>query len=210
VQATGSIGLFKIISEGGIAAGIRRLEALTARAALDRFRAHEHTLEFIHVQHKVLPQDLPSFLDKMHGTLRELQRQIGDLKLQNARADLAGLLANSRLIGGIKVIAHVLPEIERASMRSLADELKNRLGTGVVVLGSPQEDKVALVVMVSADLAKRLPAGKIVKELAPLVGGSGGGKPELAEAGGKDSAKLADAIERSYAIVQELLGDNAK
>jgi alanyl-tRNA synthetase len=210
VQATGSIGLFKIISEGGIAAGIRRLEALTARAALDRFRAHERTFEFIQIQHKVLAQDLPSFLDKMHGNLRELQRQIGDLKLQNARADLAGLLANSRLVGGIKVFAHVLPEIERASMRSLADELKNRLGTGVVILGAPQEDKVALVVMVSADLAKRLPAGKIVRELAPLVGGSGGGKPELAEAGGKDSARLADAIERSYAIVRELLGDNAK
>jgi alanyl-tRNA synthetase len=210
VQATGSIGLFKIIAEGGIAAGIRRLEALTARAALDRFRAHERTLEFIHVQHKVLPQEIPSLLDKLHGGIRELQREIGDLRLQNARANLAGLLANSRSVGGIKVFAHILPEIERASMRSLADELRNRLGTGVVILGAPQEDKVALVVMVSADLAKRLPAGKIAKELAPLVGGSGGGKPELAEAGGKDSAKLADAIERSYAIVQELLGDNAQ
>jgi alanyl-tRNA synthetase len=146
----------------------------------------------------------------MHGSLRELQRQIGDLKLQNARAELLGLLANSRSVGGIKVFAHVLPEIERASMRSLADELKNRLGTGVVILGAPQEDKVALVVMVSADLAKRLPAGRIVKELAPLVGGSGGGKPELAEAGGKDSARLADAIERSYAVIQALLDDNAK
>jgi alanyl-tRNA synthetase len=129
------------------------------------------------------------------------------LKLQKARADLANLLPESRVVGGIKVFARAIPEIDRASMRSLADELKNRLGTGVVILGAPQEDKVALIVMVSTDLAKRLPAGKIVKELAPLVGGSGGGKPELAEAGGKDSAGLADAIEQSYVIVRRLLGD---
>jgi len=210
VHATGSIGIFKIISEAGIAAGIRRVEAITARAALDRFRSHERMLDAIHVQHKVLPDNIPLVMDKMQSHIRVLQRQIADLKLQNARTNLLDLLATSRLIDGIKVFAHVLPEIERTAMRSLADELKNRLGTGVVVLGAPQEDKVALIVMVSADLSKRLPAGRIAKELAPLVGGSGGGKAELAEAGGKDSAKLADAIERSYAIVRKLLGDKAK
>jgi len=210
VHATGAIGLFKIISESGIAAGIRRVEAITARAALDRFRSHERVLEAIHVQHKISRDNILSLLDKLHSSNRVLQQQIADLKLQNARANLMDQLAHSRLIAGIRVFAHVLPEIERSAMRSLADELKNRLGTGIVVLGAPQEDKVALIVMVSADLAKRLPAGRIAKELAPLVGGSGGGKAELAEAGGKDSAKLADAIERSYAIVQRLLRDNAK
>jgi alanyl-tRNA synthetase len=210
VHATGSIGLFKIISEAGIAAGIRRVEAITARAALDRFRSHERVLEAIQVQHNISQDNIPLLMDNMHSHIRQLQRQVADLKLQSARADLMGLLATSRLISGIKVFAHVLPEIERSAMRSLADELKNKLGTGVVVLGAPQEDKVALIVMVSTDLAKRLPAGRIAKELAPLVGGSGGGKAELAEAGGKDSAKLADAIERSYAIVQRLLGDKAK
>jgi len=209
VRATGDIGLFKIVSETGIAAGIRRVEAITARAALERFRTDERILESIHVEHKVTPDNISSLLDKMHGNIRALQRQIADLKLQNARADLMNLLASSRQIAGIKVFAHVLPEIERQAMRSLADELKNKLGTGIVVLGAPQEGKAALIVMVSADLCKRIPAGSIAKELAQVVGGSGGGKAELAEAGGKDSAKLADAIERSYAIVQRLLGDTA-
>ena len=90
-------------------------------------------------------------------------------------------------------------------MRAFADELKDRIGSGVIILGAPQENKVALVVMVTRDLAQRLPAGKIIREIAPIVGGSGGGKPELAEAGGKDCSRLADAIERSYAIVEELL-----
>jgi alanyl-tRNA synthetase len=92
-------------------------------------------------------------------------------------------------------------------MRSLADELRNKLGEGVVVLGTPQDRKAALLVMVSSDLSRRLPAGRIVKEIAPLVGGSGGGKPELAEAGGKDSSRLADAIERSYTVIEGLLAD---
>jgi alanyl-tRNA synthetase len=209
VQATGAIGIFKIVTEGGIAAGVRRLEALTARAALDRFRVDERTLEYIQVQHKVLPSELPLFLDKIQSNLRDLQRQIGELRLRNARGHIVSLLAQAREIAGVRVLAQVLPELDRASMRALADELRSKLGSGVVVLGAPQEDKVALVLMVSTEYSKRIPAGKIIKEIAPLVGGAGGGKPELAEAGGKDSAKLADAIERSYAIIQALLEKNA-
>ena len=98
-----------------------------------------------------------------------------------------------------------MPSTDRASLRNLADELKRKLGSGVVILGAPQGGKVALVVMVTGDICKRLPAGNIIKQIAPLVGGAGGGKPELAEAGGKDSSKLADAIEKSYSIVASLL-----
>jgi alanyl-tRNA synthetase len=206
VPATGTIGLFKIVSEGGISAGVRRVEGVTGRAALERFRADEQLLDSIQTEHKVLPRDLPSFLDKLHAQLRDLQRQAGELKLQNARSNISGLLSKTRDIQGIKVLSQVLPEVDRASLRSLADDLKHKLGSGIVILGTPLEGKVALVVMVTSDLAGRIPAGKIIKEIAPLVGGSGGGKPELAEAGGKDSSKLADAVERSYAIVQALLG----
>lgn len=203
--STGTIGLFKIVGESGISAGVRRVEALTGRVALNRFRADEQVLDYVQVQHKVLSADLPSFLDKMHDDIRNLQRRVGELKLENVRSDISGLLAQAREIHGIRVLAHLLPEVDRVAMRSLADEIKHKLGSGVVILGTPQDGKAALVIMVTSDLAQRLPAGRIIRELAPLVGGSGGGKAELAEAGGKDSSMLADAIEKSYSIVEALL-----
>jgi alanyl-tRNA synthetase len=134
-----------------------------------------------------------------------MQRQILDLKAQSARSNISGMLARTKEIHGIKVIAETLPSTDRASLRSLADELKQKLGSGVIILGTPQDDKVALVVMVTADLCQRIPAGQIIKQIAPLVGGAGGGKPELAEAGGKDSSRLPDAIKHSYAIIESLL-----
>ena len=205
VPATGAIGLFKIVSESGISAGVRRLEAITGKAALKRFRDDEQLLDYLNVQHKVLARDLPSYIDKLNSRIRELQRQAAELKFQSARANIAGLLSEARVISGVRVLAHLIPEVDRAAMRALADELKQKLQSGVVILGSPQDDKAALVVMVTADLSRRLPASRIIKEIAPLIGGSGGGKPELAEAGGKDSLGLADALQRGYSIVQALL-----
>ncbi len=205
VPATGTIGVFKIISEGGISAGVRRLEALTGPGALARFRADEEVLDYVKSEYKVSREDLPATLGKLQSQIRELQRQMADLKTQHARSNLMEILAQTRDIHGVKVLAHALPETDRVSLRSLADELRAKLGSGVVILGTPQDGKVALVVMVTNDLCRRVPAGKIIKEIAPLVGGAGGGKPELAEAGGKDSAKLADAIERSYSIVESML-----
>jgi alanyl-tRNA synthetase len=205
VTATGTIGIFKIISEGGIAAGIRRLEALTGPGALRRFREDEDTLAYVQSEFKISRQELPAALEKFHGQIRELQKQIAELKIQHARSNLSAILSETREIHGVKVVAHALPQTDRASLRTIADELKSRLGSGVVILGTPQDGKVALVVMVTSDLCRRVPAGRIIKEIAPLVGGSGGGKPELAEAGGKDSAGLADAIERSYSILESLL-----
>jgi alanyl-tRNA synthetase len=117
------------------------------------------------------------------------------------------MLAKVKEIEGIKVLADTLPATDRASLRNLADELKQKLGSGIVVLGTPQDGKVALVVMVTGDICKRVPAGQIIKQIAPIVGGAGGGKPELAEAGGKDSSKLADAISRSYSVIESILGN---
>jgi alanyl-tRNA synthetase len=205
VTATGAIGAFKIVSEGGISAGVRRIEALTGSSALARFRSDESLLEFIQSEYKISRTEIPSLIEKLQAQLKDLQKQVGELKIQNARSAIGEILAHSRSIKGVRVLAHRLPEIDRASMRSLADELRHKLGSGVVVLGTPQDGKVALVVMVTEDLCRRLPAGKIIKEIAPLVGGTGGGKAELAEAGGKDSSKLADALERSYGIIEELL-----
>jgi alanyl-tRNA synthetase len=209
VGSTGTIGLCKIMGEMGIAAGIRRMEAITGRAALERFRADERTLEYVQNQHNVSARDLASFLDKLNSQIRDLQKQVAELKLQGARANVAGMLARAREVRGVKVIAEVVPAVDRPAMRVLADELRDKLGSGVVVLGTPIEGKAALVAMVSKDLSRKLHAGKIIAKIAPRVGGSGGGKPELAEAGGKDSGGLADAIEESYSVVETLLGSNA-
>ncbi len=205
VEATGAIGAFKITSEGGISAGVRRIEGVTGPGALGRFRADEKLLEHIQAEYRVPRQDLPALIEKLHGQVRELQRQVSDLKTQSARSAIGMILEDAREVHGVTVLAHRLPEMDRASMRTLADELRQKLGSGVVILGTPQDGKAALVVMVTDDLCRKVPAGKIIKALAPIIGGAGGGKAELAEAGGKDSSKLADAIERSYSIVESLL-----
>jgi alanyl-tRNA synthetase len=205
VPATGTIGLFKIVSEAGIAAGVRRLEAVTGAGALFRFRSDEQLLDTIQEDFRIGRSEIPALLEKMQVQIRDLQRQIGQLKVQVARANLGDVLAQARQIKGVRVLASVLPGTDRTALREIADDLKGRLGSGIIVLGTSLEGKVALIAMVTEDLARRAPAGKIIKGIAPIVGGSGGGKPELAEAGGKDSSGLADAIERTYAIVEALL-----
>jgi alanyl-tRNA synthetase len=206
VHATGSIGSFKIIAESGISAGVRRIEAITGAGALGRFRQAEKLLDNLQFQYKIARAELPGYLEKLNTQVRDLQRQINDLKSRNARSSIGEILSSARTVAGARVIACQVPEMDRPAMRSLADELRQKLGSGVVIIGSPAEEKVAIVVMVSEDLCGKIPAGKIIKQIAPLVGGSGGGKAELAEAGGKDSSKLADALERSYNIISSMLG----
>ena len=205
IGATGVIGLFKIVSEGGIAAGIRRIEAVTGPASLARFRFNEQILDSIQAENKVSPQEIPAFIEKLQEKIRDLQRQILEIRAQNARSNISSILAKTREVYGIKVLADVVPPTDRTSLRNLADELKRKLGTGVVILATAQDGKVALVAMVTRDISKRISAGQLIKLIAPIVGGAGGGKPELAEAGGKDSSKLADAIEQSYVMAESLL-----
>jgi alanyl-tRNA synthetase len=206
VSATGTIGLFKITGEEGISAGIRRIEAITGPAALERFRADEKILDLIQSDHKIARREIPAWMERTQTQVRDLQRQILALKAQSARASIGDMLARTKEVRGVKVVAELLPAINRAGLRDVADEIKQKIGSGVVVLGAPQEDKAALVVMVTKDICKRLPAGQIIKQIAPIVGGAGGGKPELAEAGGKDSSRLADAIKHSYSVIESLLG----
>jgi alanyl-tRNA synthetase len=205
VPSTGVLGLFKIVNESGISAGVRRIEALTGPASLFRFRHDEIILDTIQAENKIARQEIPTLIEKLQGQVRDLQRQILDLRTQSARSNIGSMMTKVREIRGIKVLADTLPDTNRASLRNLADELKQKLGSGVVVLGTSEEGKVALVVMVSSDICKKVPAGQIIKLIAPIVGGAGGGKPELAEAGGKDPSKLADAIEYSYSAVESLL-----
>jgi alanyl-tRNA synthetase len=204
--ATGAIGLFKIVGESGISAGIRRIEAITGAASLDRFRADEDLLDEIQQEYKVARHEIAAMIEKLQKQTRDLERQTLDLKAQSARAGLGDILSCAREIGGVKVLAAAVPAMDRSGLRNLADELKQKIGSGVILLGSPQEEgKVALVAMVTPDVCKKAPAGQIVKQIAPLVGGAGGGKPELAEAGGKDASRLSEAIDQSYGIIEKLL-----
>ena len=198
--------VFKIISEGGISAGIRRIEALTGPAAFERFRSSDRILDNIHADHKISRNEIDAFINKLQGNIRELQRQNLELKASSARANITEMLDSVRDIRGVKVLSALVPSIDRAGLRNLADELKQKLGSGIVILGTDQDGKAALVVMATADISKKAPAGQIIKKIAPMVKGGGGGKPELAEAGGKDSSKLADAIEYGYSVVEELMG----
>jgi alanyl-tRNA synthetase len=205
VPATGAIGMFKVVSEGGISAGIRRIEALTGPAALGRFRSNEQILDQIQIEYKVARQEIPTLIQKIQGQIRDLQKQVSDLNIRLARGNITDMLARTKEVCGIKVLAEIVATTDRASLRMLADELKQKLGSGVVILGTRHDNKVALVVMVTPDICQRVPACQIIKEIAPLVGGAGGGKPELAEAGGKDYSKLADAINCGFSIVQDQL-----
>ncbi len=207
LAATGSIGIFKVVSEVGIAAGVRRLEALTGPAALDRFREAEQILDYLQSEHKVSRQDLPALVQKLQLQVRDLEKRTAEIALDSMRQGIDRMLSRTRKIHDIPMIAEVVTNTDRAGMRILADEIKQRLGSGIVVLGSIQDEKAALVAMVTSNLAKRIPAGRILKEIAAIVGGSGGGKPELAEAGGKDFARLADAMEESFSVVERLLAN---
>jgi len=195
VSATGSIGLFKIISEGGISAGIRRIEALTGPAAFERFRNDDRILENIQNDYKVPRNGVTAFIDKLQDNIRELQRQNQELQARSARSGMSDILSKAREIRGIKVLSAMVPTIDRSGLRNLADEMKQKLGSGVVILGTDQGGKASLVVMVTGDISGRLPAGKIIKEIAPLGNGGGGGKPELA-----------DAIEYGYSLVEKFIG----
>jgi alanyl-tRNA synthetase len=205
VPATGHIGVFKIVGEGGISAGVRRVEAVTGPAALERFRSDEELIDALQEEGRVPRQEIPALLEKLHGRVRSLERELGELKARSARSAIGDILGAGRDIRGVQVVAHAVPSTDRAGLRTLADELKQKLGSGVVVLGTPQEGKPALVVMVTADLCGKIPAGGVIKRIAPLVGGGGGGKPELAEAGGKDASRLGEALDASYGVIEEML-----
>lgn len=205
VQATGAIGVFKIISEGGVSAGIRRIEALTGPAAFDRFRYDEQIMELLQSEYKVGRSEITAHIDKLQNTVRELQKQNQQLQAISARSSIDDMLSEAREIKGISVLASVVPSIDRSGLRNLADELKRKLGSGIVILGTDHDGKASLVVMSTPDISGTVPAGSVIKKIAPVIKGGGGGKSELAEAGGKDSSKLADAVKYGYTVVEELL-----
>jgi alanyl-tRNA synthetase len=201
VGRSGDIGLFKIVSEGGIAAGVRRIEAVTGQGALDVVNATEAALREVAGLVKAGKDDVPAKVGQLVERMRTLERELEALRRKLASGGGRDLLQEAQVINGIKVLAARLDGADAKVLRDTADQLKSKLGSGVVVLGAVAGDKVFLVASVTADLAGRLKAGEIIKPVAELVGGRGGGRPDFAQAGGTKP----DQVDAALALVPGLI-----
>jgi len=203
VGNTGEIGLVLVTGERGIASGVRRIEAITGTGALDRVRQREELLSQVESAAGVAAERAPEEIAAVRSKLKERDKELADLRLQLLTASMnsgagasggAGQGDGSEEIAGVPAILREVPMAPPAEMRNMADTLRSKLGSGVVVLGAGQPGKVSLVVAVSKDLLDRVHAGKMVKVAAQAVGGGGGGRPDFAQAGGKQPEKLPDAL----------------
>ena len=207
VRATGDIGLFKITSDESIASGVRRIRAITGMDAYERFREAEVLVDELSSGLRTSRNDLSGTVTRLQDELKKARREADELRLKIA-SGAAGASTNgdeSREVAGIKVLAREASGLDAAAMRQLSDTLLARIKSGVVVLGRSGDGKVSLIVRTSADLTGKVPAGQVIKELAPIVGGRGGGKADMAEGGGNQPENLAAALQKSYEIVERLM-----
>ncbi len=203
---TGDIGLFRITSESGVAAGVRRIEAVTGSGALQLVRGRDQAGAAAANKLRASLEDLPEAIDRVLADRRRLEKELDGLRRELARASAGDLIDQAREIGGIQILAAQIPG-DAGVLRDEADRLRDQLGSALVVLGSADGDKVLLIAAATKDVAgKRLHAGKIVGRVAKLVGGGGGGRPDMAQAGGRDGAALPAALEQVYSFVEADLG----
>ncbi|MDJ0852604.1 MAG: alanine--tRNA ligase [Myxococcota bacterium] len=203
--ATGDIGLLKLVSESGIAAGVRRIEALTGRGALLHLRAQEETLQALAAKLKTSVPDLPARVDKLLEERRELEKQVASARSARQSAASADLGAEAKDVAGTKLVAARVDGADGKALRTMVDDLKGKLGSGVVLLAAENDGGVTLALGVTKDLTKRFKAGDLVRDVAGVVGGKGGGRPDFAQAGGPDASKLDEA----FARLEELVGEGA-
>ncbi len=229
--ATGEIGLIKILKEGSVSSGVRRVEAITGEGSLQHFRK-DHQLENVvsafvspalsqktrkdgaptaemdpDGEKPFSPADaLKAELEKKDAEIKRLARELDQARMKSASSSTANVADKIKDVKGVKVLAHRVDNLERAQLRTLVDQLRDKIGSGVVVLGSASNGNVALIVGVTKDLTSRVQAGKVIGPVAQKVGGKGGGRPDLAEAGGKDASALDAALDGAYGVVEGLLG----
>jgi alanyl-tRNA synthetase len=203
-QRTGDIGLFRIVSETGVAAGVRRLEAQTGSGALGHMKKLETDIRELSDLLKVGQSELVAKTRKVMTQLKDKERELEELKLKMASG--SAVQSTAKTIAGIQVHVQRTDGLDVNGMRALADQLRDRLKSGVVALGAANDGKVSLLVVVTKDLIARLKAGDLIKEMALEVNGTGGGRPEMAQAGGKDPAKLDVALEKVFGLVERMLG----
>jgi len=228
--ATGEIGLIKILKEGSVSSGVRRVEAVTGEGSLAHFRK-DHQLENVvssfvspilaqktrkdgAPSSEALPDGetffspadaLKAELEKKDAEIKRLTRELDSVRMKAASSSAANVGDKIKEVKGVKVLAHRVDNLERAQLRTLVDQLRDKIGSGVVILGSASDGNVALIVGVTKDLTARVQAGKVIGPVAQKVGGKGGGRPDLAEAGGKDASALDAALDGAYGVVEGLL-----
>jgi alanyl-tRNA synthetase len=228
--ATGEIGLIKILKEGSVSSGVRRVEAVTGEGSLTHFRA-DHELEKVvstfatptlsqkarkdgAPASELVSDNEPSFspaqalkaeLEKKDNEIKRLTRELDQVRMKSASSSTANISEMVKEVKGVKVLAHRVDNLERAQLRTLVDQLRDKIGSGVVILGSASNGNVALIVGVTKDLTGRVQAGKVIGPVAQKVGGKGGGRPDLAEAGGKDASALDAALDEAYGVVEGML-----
>jgi alanyl-tRNA synthetase len=224
--ATGEIGLIKILKEGSVSSGVRRVEAVTGEGSLRHFRM-DHELESVvsafvsptvapkprkdgapseEVVHASPAEALKAEFEKKEAEIKRLTRELDQARMKSASSSTENIGEKIKDVKGVKVLAHRVDNLERAQLRTLVDQLRDKIGSGVVVLGSASNGNVALIVGVTKDLTSRVQAGKVIGPVAQQVGGKGGGRPDLAEAGGKDAGALDSALAGVYTVVESLLG----
>jgi alanyl-tRNA synthetase len=205
VRRTGDIGLFKIISEGSVAAGTRRIEAVTGEGVLKQLRQASETLTLLAGSLHAKPEELLPAVEKLSESEKKLRKELEAQQMKRAASQAGDLAKEARDVKGVRVVAARVEVTDRSAMRQMADDLRAKLQSGVIVLGSVSEGKVSLIAAVTKDLTNRLDAGKIVKQAAAYVEGSGGGRKDLAEAGGKNPAKLEESLRAIPAIIEAML-----
>ncbi len=205
VRRSGDIGIFKIVVEQSAAAGVRRIEAITGVPALADYQRARQLLGELSQRVGAREDDLGAAIERLEQSQREVEKQLDALKRKGDMSKLDDLMALVRDIKGVKVISAEIEPVDRETMRQMVDSLRQKLGSGVVALGAAMDGKVSLLVGVTKDLTSRLPAGKIIQPIARQVGGSGGGRPDLAEAGGKDTAVLKTALEHVYTLIDQMI-----
>jgi len=209
VRATGDIGSFKITSDEAIASGVRRIRAITGFDAFARFREDEVLIDRSLDVLKTQRDQLPNAIEKLQEELKRTRREMDDLKLKIATGAIGGASSNgdeAREIAGVKVIGKIVEGLDGNGMRQLSDTMLARLKSGVVVIGRKEEGKAGIIVRVSDDLTAKVKAGNVIKEIVPIVGGKGGGRPDMAEGGGNEPDNLSDAITKAYEVIETFLG----
>ena len=202
-RATGDIGMIKVVAESGIAAGVRRIEALTGLGALAHVRRQEKTLQMLASQLKTSVVDLPARVEKLLEERKQLERELGAVKARAQGAAASDLTAGAREIGDVKLVAARVDGVEGKQLRAMVDDLRNKLGSGVVLLAAEKDGGVTLALGVTKDLIPRFKAGDLVREVSTVVGGKGGGRPDFAQAGGRDASQLDAAFARLEALLAE-------
>jgi alanyl-tRNA synthetase len=202
VGATGDIGLFKIISEGSVASGIRRIEAVTGKEAINAFRTEENELRKISLILKT-SENPSEKVKKLLGDLKELEKSLEKFKGRSAVENSPKILAAAHDIKGIKVISHRIDGMDPKDLRELADKVRDSLGSGIVLLASVKDEQAAMVAMVTKDLTGQYKAGDLLRQVAASAGGRGGGKPDIAQGGTKETDKLDKAINSLYDIIKQ-------